>query len=105
LNNYAESVVGVAYTTLNGVYRAERVSTPHAGIVTVRCMFAFQNNAAIQVNVNNNTNGIHGKYSWGRISDFQNRAIFSPKHFFVDTSNGLTGISTSADVFRTRGLK
>ena len=105
LNNYAESVVGVAYTTLNGVYRAERVSAPHAGIVTVRCMFAFQNNAAIQVNVNNNTNGIHGKYSWGRIFDFQNRAVFSPKHFSVDTSNGLTGISTSADVFRTRGLK
>ena len=105
LNNYAESVVGVAYTTLNGVYRAERVSAPSAGIVTVRCMFAFQNNAAIQVNVNNNTNGIHGKYSWGRIFDFQNRAVFSPKHFSVDTSNGLTGISTSADVFRTRGLK
>lgn len=105
LNNYAESVVGVAYTTLDGVYRAERVSAPHAGIVTVRCMFAFQNNAAIQVNVNNNTNGIHGKYSWGRIHDFQNRAVFSPKHFTVDLSNGLTGLSTSADVFRTRGLK
>lgn len=105
LNNYAESVVGVAYTTLDGVYRAERVSAPHAGIVTVRCMFAFQNNAAIQVNVNNNTNGIHGKYSWGRINDFQNRAVFSPKHFTVDLSNGLTGLSTSADVFRTRGLK
>ena len=105
LNNYAESVVGVAYTTLDGVYRAERVSAPHAGIVTVRCMFAFQNNAAIQVNVNNNTNGIHGKYSWGRIYDFQNRAVFSPKHFTVDLSDGLTGLSTSADVFRTRGLK
>ena len=105
LNNYAESVVGVAYTTLDGVYRAERVSAPHAGIVTVRCMFAFQNNAAIQVNVNNNTNGIHGKYSWGKIYDFQNRAVFSPKHFTVDLSDGLTGLSTSADVFRTRGLK
>ena len=105
LNNYAESVVGVAYTTLDGVYRAERVSEAYAGIVTVRCMFAFQNNAAIQVNVNNNTNGIHGKYSWGRIHDFQNRAVFSPKHFTVDLSNGLTGLSTSADVFRTRGLK
>ena len=105
MNNYAESVVGTAFTTLDGVYRAERVSAPHAGIVTVRCMFAFQNNAAIQVNVNNNTNGIHGKYSWGRIFDFQNRATFDPKHFVVDTSNGLVGISTSADVFRTRGLK
>ena len=105
LNNYAESVVGTAFTTLDGVYRAERVSAPHAGIVTVRCMFAFQNNAAIQVNVNNNTNGIHGKYSWGRIFDFQNRATFDPKHFVVDTSNGLVGISTSSDVFRTRGLK
>ena len=105
LNNYAESVVGTAYTTLDGVYRAERVSAPHAGIVTVRCMFALQNGGAIQVNTNNNTDGIHGKYSWGKIFGYQNRAIFSPKHFNVNTMNGLTGISTSADVFRTRGLK
>ena len=105
LNNYAESVVGTAYTTLDGVYRAERVTEPHAGIVTVTCMFALQNGGAIQVNTNNNTDGIHGKYSWGKIFGYQNRAIFSPKHFNVNTMNGLTGISTSADVFRTRGLK
>ena len=105
LNNYAESVVGTAYTTLDGVYRAERVSAPHAGIVTVRCMFALQNGGAIQVNTSNNTDGIHGKYSWGKIFGYQNRAIFSPKHFNVNTMNGLTGISTSSDVFRTRGLK
>ena len=88
-----------------GVYRAERVTEPHAGIVTVTCMFALQNGGAIQVNTSNNTNGIHGKYSWGKIFGYQNRAIFSPKHFNVNTMNGLTGISTSSDVFRTRGLK
>lgn len=104
LNNYDESKIGTAYTTLNGVYRAERVSEPYAGIVTVRCMFDYHNGGAIQVNTNNNENGIHGKYSWGKIYDFQNRAVFSPKNFIVNTDNGLVGISTSADVYRTRGL-
>jgi hypothetical protein len=105
LSNYPASKVGTATTYLDGVYRVERVSQPVAGIVTVRCNFTYgPNNIPIQVNVNTNENGIYGKYSWGKIFDYQNRTRLNPKSFVVNTDNGLIGLSTAPDVLRTRGV-
>lgn len=105
LSNYPESKVGTATSYLNGVYRVESVTSPSSGIVTVRCNFTYgPNGIPIQVNVNTNENGIYGKYSWGKIYDYQNRSKFTPRDFYVNTDNGLTGLSTSPVVYRTRGL-
>jgi hypothetical protein len=105
LSNYPASRVGTATTYLDGVYRVEKVSSPTAGIVTVRCNFTYgPNNIPLQVNTNTNTNGIYGKYTWGKIYDYQNRTRLKPRDFYVQTNNGLTGLSTAPDVLRTRGL-
>lgn len=106
LSNYPASKVGTAVSYLDGVYCVERVSTPSiSGIITVGCNFTYgPNNIPIQVNKNNNVNGIYGKYSWGKIYDYQNRTRYSPKEFNVNVDNGLTGISTSAVIYRTRSV-
>lgn len=114
LNNYPESKVGTAQSggSANGLYRAERVSPPPSGvgIVTVRCMFAYGSDYAEQpitafVDTSANTNGIHGRYSWGKIYDYQNRRSFTPKDFVVNTDNGIVGLSTAPQVYRTRTIK
>lgn len=106
LSNYPASKVGTAVSYLNGVYRAERVSPPSvSGIVTVGCNFTYgPGNIPIQVNIYNNVNGIHGKYTWGKIYDYQSRNRYSPEEFNVNVDNGLTGINTSAIIYRTRGV-
>jgi len=106
LNNYPASKVGTAVSFIDGVYRVERVSQPVSGIVTVRCMFALApNGGAIQVNTNTNDNGVYGRYSWGKIYDYENRSRFNPQNFIVNTDNGLVGLSTAPEVYRTRGVK
>lgn len=105
LSNYPASRVGTATSYLDGVYRVEKVSSPVAGIVTVRCNFTYgPNNIPIQVNTNTNTNGVYGKYTWGKIYDYQNRTRLKPRNFYVQTNTGLIGLSTAPDVVRTRGL-
>lgn len=105
LSNYPNSKVGTAVSYLNGVYRVERISLPSAGIVTVGCNFTYgPNNIAIQVNKNTNENGIYGKYTWGKIYDYENRSKYRPKEFNINIDNGLVGINTSAAVYRTRGI-
>lgn len=105
LSNYPGSRVGTATSYLDGVYRVEKVSSPVAGIVTVRCNFTYgPNNIPIQVNTNTNVNGIYGKYTWGKIYDYQNRTRLNPRDFYVQTNTGLVGLSTAPDVVRTRGL-
>ncbi len=106
MNNYPASKVGTATSFIDGVYRVGTVSPSVSGIVTVRCYFApGPGNISIQVNTNTNENGIYGKYTWGKIYDFQNRTRFSPENFIVNKDNGLVGLSTAPDVYRTRGLK
>jgi hypothetical protein len=114
LNNYPDSKVGTAQSggSINGIYRAERVSPPPSGvgIVTVRCMFAYGSDYAEQpitafVDTTANTNGTHGRYSWGKIYDYQNRRAFTPKEFVVNTDNGTVGLSTAPQVYRTRTIK
>jgi hypothetical protein len=106
MNNYPASRVGTATSYLDGVYRVGTVSPAVSGIVTVRCYFTTgPGNIPIQVDTNTNENGIYGKYTWGKIYDFQNRTRFQPRNFPVNTNNGLIGLSTAPDVYRTRGLK
>jgi hypothetical protein len=90
--------VGTTTSFIDGLYRVENVSTPSSGIVTVRCDFV----SVPTLNVGINT--FYGRYTWSKIYDYQNRARENPKDFVVNTNNGLTGLSTGAEVYRTRGL-
>ena len=95
--------VGTATSFIDGLYRVENVSTPSSGIVTVRCDFvSVPNGVDKAINVGINT--FYGRYTWSKIYDYQNRARENPKDFIVNTNNGLTGLSTAAEVYRTRGL-
>jgi len=105
LGAYPSSRIGTARSFIDGVYRVERVTSAAAGIVTVGCNFAKSpSGGAIQVTVPTNTNGFAGRYSWGKIYDYQNRSRETPKDFIVNTNNGLIGLSTGPDVYRTRSL-
>lgn len=96
--------VGTATSFIDGLYRVENiVSNPSSGIVTVRCDFVpVPNGVDRAINVGINT--FYGRYTWSKIYDYQNRARENPKDFVVNTNNGLTGLSTAAEVYRTRGL-
>ena len=100
--------VGTANTFIDGVYYAENVQSSGVGIVTVFCKFLPSPNHANQIIVNadplNRPNGFYGKYSWGKIYDYQNRGIGIPKNFTINTNNGLVGLSSAPEVTRTRGL-
>ena len=97
---------------LGGVFRVEQVTTGDAisGLATVTCAFlpgpvSYGNNM-IQVGlaVTSNMDTFWGKYSWGKFFGYQNRASGNPKEFFVNSNNGLTGISTAPVVSRKKPL-
>jgi hypothetical protein len=98
--------VGTATSFIDGLYRVENViSNPSSGIVTVRCDFVPVNSGVDKaINLGINTTGFYGRYTWSKIYDYQNRARENPKDFVVNTNNGLIGLSTAAEVYRTRGL-
>jgi hypothetical protein len=105
LGNYPDSKVGTAVSFLDGVYRVERVTAPATGIVTVGCNFALSpSGGSIQVNAFTNPKGYMGRYTWGKIYDFQNRSREDPQSFIVNVDNGIVGLSTAPDVYRTRGV-
>lgn len=95
--------VGTSTSFIDGLYRVENVSTPSSGIVTVRCDFVSVPNGVNKA-VNIGITTFYGRYTWSKIYDYQNRARENPKDFIVNTNNGLTGLSTGAEVYRTRGL-
>ena len=107
-------VVGTATSFIDGVYYAEEVEKPInssvVGIVTVTCRFLpnplISPPLGINFTINPGltTNGYFGNYSWGKIYDYQNRSLGSPKAFTANTNNGLVGLSTAPEVTRTRGL-
>lgn len=109
--NYPESRVGTAVSFIDGVYIVENITNPSLGIVTVTCNLAPSSlGNFVQVysrGVNNTgigTNLFYGRYSWGKIYDFQNRSSNNPKTFTAFTDNGIVGLTTSAKVIRTKGL-
>jgi hypothetical protein len=116
MSNYPNSKIGIATNFLDGVYIVENVTAPFAGIVTVTCHFAPDSGTSVSVSDRGtynsgtltfsgiNTNGFYGRYSWSKLYDFQNRSLSltGSKSFDVYTDNGLTGLSTSPKVVRTR---
>jgi len=112
MGQFPNSIIGIAKTFIDGVYRVEDVTTPNSGIVTVTCHFAPMTDNYIKVykrgedNSGIGTNDFYGRYSWGKIYDFQNRSLSEggPAKFFAETLNGISGLSTSPKVIRTRGL-
>ena len=97
---------------LGGVFRVETITPGDAvsGLATVTCAFlpgpiSYGNNV-IQVGlaVTANTDTFWGKYSWGQIYGYQNRGSGNPEEFFVNSNNGLTGISTAPVVSRKKPL-
>jgi len=98
--------VGTSTSFIDGLYKVENVvSNPLTGIVTVRCDFvSVPNGVNKAINLGINTTGFYGRYTWGKIYDYQNRARENPKNFNVNTNDGVIGLSTAAEVYRTRGL-
>jgi hypothetical protein len=110
MGNYPNSKVGTAKSFLDGVYIVEDVTSPSLGIVTVTCNFAPMVDNYVKVykrgenNTGVGTNNYYGRYSWGKIYDFQNRILGDPQTFEVFNDNGILGISSSPKVFRTRSI-
>ena len=98
--------VGTTTTSIDGLYRVENVnSNPSSGIVTVRCDFVpVPGGINRAINLGTNENGFYGRYTWSKIYDYQNRSRENPKNFIVNTNDGFVGLSTAAEVYRTRGL-
>lgn len=97
---------GVSTNIIDGLYRVENIiSNISSGIVTVRCDFNLVPGGVDKaISTGINTTGFYGRYTWGKIYDYQNRVRENPKEFNVNTRNGLSGLSTAPEVYRTRGL-
>jgi hypothetical protein len=111
MTNYPASKVGTARSFIDGVYRVEHVTTPILGIVTVTCNLApgpFGNFVQVYQrgsdNSGINTSNFYGRYSWGKLFDYQNRILNNPKSFTANTDNGIIGLSTTPKIIRTRSL-
>ena len=112
INNYPLNKVGIIPSgdNLGGIFRVEyaTVGDSVSGLVTVTCAFqpGPNNNSDIQVGFTTDhlIDTFYGKYTWGQIYGYQNRGAGTPKEFFVNSDNGLTGLTTSAVVSRIKPL-
>lgn len=91
------SVVGIATTFIDCVYRADQVVKSATGIVTVT-------SNVLSVNGLTSIPSRHqyGIYSWGKIYDFDSR--ISPSTFTAQTLTGSSGVSTSPKVVRLTSI-
>lgn len=110
MSNYPNSKIGIAKSFIDGVYIVEDVTSPSLGIVTVTCNFAPMVDNYVKVyargsdNTGVGTNNYYGRYSWAKIYDYQNRILGNPKTFEVFNDNGISGISSSPKIIRTRSI-
>ena len=110
MSNYPNSKIGIAKSFIDGVYIVEDITIPSVGIVTVTCNFApmVDNYVKVYTRGSNNTgvgtNNYYGRYSWAKIYDYQNRILGDPKTFAVFNDNGISGISSSPKIIRTRSV-
>jgi len=101
MSNYPESKVGTATSYIDGVYKVEYVATntDPQGIVTVTCN-VVPVNGRIAINTTGDTGKYYGNYSWGKIFNYEDRAIRRPLSFNINSNNGLVGLSTAPTVQR-----
>lgn len=110
MSNYPNSKIGIAKSFIDGIYIVEDITSPSIGIVTVTCNFApmVDNYVKVYTRGSNNTgvgtNNYYGRYSWAKIYDYQNRILDDPKTFEVFNDNGISGISSSPKIMRTRSI-
>jgi len=106
LSNYPESKVGTSIGFIDGIYSVENITTS-LGISTVTCYFLPAVGIvldSINVTVGINTLGFYGRYSFGVVYDYQNRARENPKSFTINKDNGIIGINSGPIVYRTRSI-
>lgn len=91
------TIVGVAITYIDGVFRADQVVKSATGIVTVT-----SNVLSISGLTSIPSNYQYGLYSWGKVYDFDSRT--SPLEFTAKSLNGSSGLSTSPKVVRITSI-
>jgi len=91
------SIVGIATTFIDCVYRADQVVASGTGIVTVT-----SNVLSVDGLISIPSNYQYGIYSWGKIYDFDPRQ--SPSIFSAETLNSSSGIATSPKVVRLTSI-
>ena len=104
------TVVGVGSEFIDNVYVVNSV-----GIVTQSVSGVTTHVSKVTVNTNLNPNGISGfstgsflgEYSWGKfVMEGRSKETSYPAHTLSGIgTNGLTGISTSSKVYRTRYIR
>ena len=110
MSNYPNSKIGIAKSFIDGIYIVEDVTLPSVGIVTVTCNFAPMVDDYVKVykrgpnNTGIGTNDFYGRYSWAKVYDYQNRILGNPQTFEVFNDNGISGISSSPKIVRTRNI-
>lgn len=107
MSNYPQSKVGTTTSFIDGIYEVGYITPPSLGIATVGCFFVPIPEIGadkIQVNIGINTTGFYGRYSFGIIYDYQNRARENPVRFSVNSDNGLIGLTSGPMIYRTRGI-
>lgn len=110
MSNYPNSKIGIAKSFIDGIYIVEDITSPSSGIVTVTCNFAPMVDNYVKVysrgssNTGIGTNNFYGRYSWAKIYDYQNRILGDPQTFEVFNDNGISGISSSPKIIRTRSV-
>ncbi len=87
------SIVGVATTFIDCVYRADQVTKSATGIVTV-----VSNVSSVSGILTIPSLYQYGIYSWGKVYDFNARK--SPQIFNANVLNGSSGLSTSPKLVR-----
>jgi hypothetical protein len=98
------SVVGVGTSFIDGVYEVYSTSVVTGNAFGIGSTSFLRVTTLINsfAGISTGNNNYYGRYSWGRLYDFNGSA---KKSYSVNLSNGLTGLSTSASVVRTKKIR
>jgi hypothetical protein len=92
------NVLGIGSTFIDNIYRADGIiNDGTSGIVTV-----FSNVRSIS-GIGSTSFAGCGEYSWGKLYNFNTRT--SPQEFKLNSSRGITGVSTAPVITRINSLK
>lgn len=98
------SIVGIGTSFIDNVYEVYSTQVVNGnafgiGSTTFLRVTTLVNSYA---GITTGTNNFYGKYSWGRIYDFNGT---TSKSFSTNNLNGLTGLSTAPSVIRTKQIR